>query len=156
MIDHPFSHGLKTDPRADVRKMYDDEKTRFFSNLEMAEVIESNQVTIFERQLHEGQMTQEIINGQSPSRQKLDFIVSLMTSGHHLRVNDVLSESVNTCLARMQDSGIVEKIFSKYYMTNSKSNTILLHRILQTCSHQLTVCYIQSTVIWGEQVCVNN
>ena len=116
MLDHPFLHQLKTDPREDVRNMYNSEKTKFFALSQIPEVRDSNQATIFERFIYENEMTEKIRKAQIPNRRQLDFIVNLLTSGHHLRINDILTESINTCLARAMDSGLVDKIFTKYYM----------------------------------------
>ena len=127
MLDNPCFHGLKDDPRKNVRDMYKSKQTQFCSLAELGKAIGSNQASVFDGTLHDRQMTLEILDGKTPSRQKLkDGTVILMTWGHHLRINDVLSESVNTYLARMMDSGIVRKLYNKYYMTDGKQNSIRL------------------------------
>ena len=120
MLDHPFYHGLATDPRANIPDMYYSKQTQFYSLPEILDVMKSNQATIFDSRIHYQQVTKEIKEGKSPSRQQFDESLSLMAMGHHLGLNDVLSDKVNTLLARMMDCGIVNKIFSKYYMSDGK------------------------------------
>ena len=60
------------------------------------------------------------MDGQPPNRQQLDETYMLGVCAHFLRVNDVLSESFNIYLARMMDSGIVARIYGRYYLSDGK------------------------------------
>ena len=62
----------------------------------------------------------ETSQGLPPSHKRLDDSIIWLTYGNHLRLNDILTDSVLTYLGQMQDSGIIKKILSKYYMSNGK------------------------------------
>ena len=117
-LDNPFYYGLETDPRKDVRNMYVSKHTTFFQLSEWSKVIDSNQATLFETNTHSIEMTGKILSGEPPTRRELDLDVALMSAGHFLRVNDVLSETTNTYLARLMASGIVNKIYGKYQLSD--------------------------------------
>ena len=120
MLDHPFFHTLATDPRNTVRNLYNSEQTQFYELAEIQRIIESNQATFLDETLYYQSTTNKILKGEAPSKLQFDDPLSLMARGHHLRLNDVLSITVNTLLARMMDSGLVAKIMGKYYMTDGK------------------------------------
>ena len=120
MLDHPFFHGLATDPRASVQELYYSDQMNFYSLSDLARIAKLNQARVHDTSLYYRQITIEILEGKSPSARLLDEPITLMARGHHLRINDILSKTVNTLLARIMDSGLVAKISSKYYMTDGK------------------------------------
>ena len=120
MLDHPFFHGLATDPRASVQELYYSDQMNFYSLSDLARIAKLNQARVHDTSLYYRQITIEILEGMSPSARLLDEPITLMARGHHLRINDILSNTVNTLLARIMDSGLVAKISSKYYMTDGK------------------------------------
>ena len=117
-LDNPFYYGLETDPRKDVRDMYASEHTTFFQLSEWSKVIDSNQATLFETNTHIIEMTGKILSGEAPTRRQLELDVALLSGGHYLRLNDVLSETTNTYLSRLMASGIVNKIYGKYQLSD--------------------------------------
>ena len=120
MFDHPFYHGFKTDPRKDVRELYNSPQKITYGFDRYLEATKTDQVHVSDKKTHDSQMRVEILNGRPQKRRILDDFLSVMTCGHHLRINDVLTESVNTILAWTMDSGITAKIFSKHYLSDSK------------------------------------
>ena len=116
MLDNPLFHTMESDPRQSFRDMYNSPKARIFSFSEWNEKDESNQATTDTSLVWQRGTTLEIKSGKSPSRMQLEEQFLILTCGHFLRVNDVLSEGFNTYLARMMDSGIVSKIFGQYYL----------------------------------------
>ena len=118
--NHPFFHSLASDPRTNVQNLYHSKQRKLFELEELTTTMESNQATVFDSRLHYAQLTKEILEGKDPSRRQLDEPITLMARGHHLRLNDVFSNTVNTFLARLMDSGLVAKMQGKYYMTDGK------------------------------------
>ena len=100
--------------------MYNSPNTRIFPISQWNEKDESNQATTDTSFVWQRGVTLEIQSGKSPSRRQLEEPFLILTCGHFLRINDVLSEGFNTYLARMMDSGIVPKIFGQYYFTPGK------------------------------------
>ena len=120
MLDHPFYHGFKTDPRQNVRDLYNAEQKITYTFDQYLEASKTTEAHTTDKETHDLQMKTEILSGRPQKRRILDDFLSVMTCGHHLRINDVLTESVNTILARTMDSGITAKIFSKHYLSESK------------------------------------
>ena len=120
MLDHPFFHGLATDPRKNVQEMYHSQQMTLWSLSDFDKVAKLNQAKVQDTSLYYRKITLEILKGLPPSSRVLKDPISIMAHGHHLRLNDVLSNTFNTLLARMFDSGVVAKIFSKYFLTNGK------------------------------------
>ena len=120
MLDNPLFHTMETDSRKSFRDMYNSPNARIFPISQWNEKDESNQVTTDVRLVWQRGTTLEIQSGKSPSRMQLEDPFLILTCGHFLRINDVLSEGFNTYLARMMDSGIVPKIFGEYYFTPGK------------------------------------
>ena len=121
MLDHPFYHGLATDPRAIVRKMYNSEQMEFYPLSDHSKVDKYIAAKVTDTSNYYRKITHQIRTGMSPTENVLVDPITIMARGHHLRINDVMSSSVNTMLARMMDSGVVAKIFSKYFLSNGKT-----------------------------------
>ena len=120
MLDHPFYHGLATDPRENVRELYNSDQMEFFPLSDQPKIDTNLDAKVTDTSLCYRQTTLEILGGLPPSSRVLKDPISIMAHGHHLKLNDVLSNTFNTLLARMFDSGVVAKIFSKYFLTNGK------------------------------------
>ena len=120
MLDHPFFHGLAADPRTSVQELYNSDQMTFYSLPDLARIGKLNEAKVIDTSLYYRQITLEILKGTSPQARVLEEPITLLARGLHLGLNDVLSNTVNTILARMFDSGVVAKIFSKYFLTNGK------------------------------------
>ena len=120
MLDHPVWHALETDPRKDVQNMYKSKNKKHFNVKQQKDVLESGQAHVSTVEIYELKIKKDVEQGLPPSHKRLDENIVWLTYGNHLKLNDVLTESVIAYLGRMQDSGIVRKILSKYYMSNGK------------------------------------
>ena len=120
ILDNPIYHTMKNDPRKDFRDLYNDEKTVIFPLAEWNEKMRANQVTTAMRLVYQREITLKILNGEKPVKRQLDEVFILLPCAYFLRVNDVLSEGFNTYLGRMMDTGIVAKIYGKYFLTEGK------------------------------------
>ena len=124
MLDHPVWHALETDPRKDVQNMYKSKNMKLFTVDKQKDVLESGQAHVATTEVYELKIKKEVELGLPPSHKRLDETITWLTYGNHLKLNDVLTERVLTYLGRMQDSGIVRKILSKYYMSNCKPSIL--------------------------------
>ena len=126
ILDNPLLHTMGSDARKSFRDMYHSRNARIFPVEQWNEKDESNQATTDNRYVWQRGTTLEIQSGKSPSRRQLEETFLILTCGHFLKINDVLSEGFNTYLARMMDSGIVPKIFGEYYFTPGKYSSFWL------------------------------
>ena len=122
ILDEDIFHIMASDPRKDFRDLYLSDQTEIYQYDRLAEVQQTDQATVFERKITTRGLTLKILDGQPPDRQQLDETYMLGVCAHFLRVNDVLSESFNTYLAQMMDSGIVARIYGKYYLSDGKTS----------------------------------
>ena len=120
MLKHPVWDALENDPRKDVQNMYKSKNTERFTVDQQKMVLESGQAHVSTVEIYELKIKKEVEQGLPPSHKRLDDSIIWLTYGNHLRLNDILTDSVLTYLGRMQDSGIIKKILSKYYMSNGK------------------------------------
>ena len=111
---------METDPRQNYKRMHKSNQIEFLPKNRFDEILRTTQATVMERKLASRQMALKILKGQSPNRFQLDETYAYGACSHFLKVNDVLSKSVNTFLARMMDSGIVDKIYRKYHLSESR------------------------------------
>ena len=109
---------MKTDPRQNFQRMNKSNQIEFLPKNRFDEILRTDQATIMERKQASREMTLKILNGQPPDRLQLDETYAYGACSHFMKVNDVLSESVNTYLARMMDSGIVDKILRNYDLSD--------------------------------------
>ena len=109
---------MKTDPRQNFQRMNKSNQIEFLPKNRFDEILRTDQATIMERKQASREMTLKILNGQPPDRLQLDETYAYGACSHFMKVNDVLSESVNTYLARMMDFGIVDKILRNDYLSD--------------------------------------
>ena len=109
---------METDPRQNFQRMNKSNQIEFLPKNRFDEILRTDQATVMERKQASRQMTLKILNGQPPDRLQLDETYANGACTHFMKVNDVLSESVNTYLARMMDSGIVDKILRNYDLSD--------------------------------------
>ena len=109
---------METDPRQNFQRMNKSNQIEFLPKNRFDEILRSDQATIMERKQASREMTLKILNGQPPDRLQLDETYAYGACSHFMKVNDVLSESVNTYLARMMDFGIVDKILRNDYLSD--------------------------------------
>ena len=121
-MDNPFYHALESDPRKEVRDLHGSTLTTYYTLAEWLNVVESNQATVFEANAYWQEMTTKILNGEFPHRRQIDYDLVLMTGGHFLRLNDVLTDTTDTYLSRLMASGVVNKIYGKYQLSDGKQN----------------------------------
>ena len=96
MLDHPFYHGLATDPREDVREMYKTGPVQFYPLSDQDKIDQYNQAQVLDSRRYYRQIALDVLKGKDPAHRLLDETISLMALGHHLRINDVLSDTVNS------------------------------------------------------------
>ena len=145
MLKHPVWDALENDPRKNVQNMYKSSNTERFTVDQQKMVLESGQAHVSTVEIYELKIKKEVEQGLPPSHKRLDDSIIWLTYGNHLRLNDVLTDSVLTYLGRMQDSGIIKKILSKYYMSNGKlaslkSIAIQISFNVLSLLHQLKWC----------------
>ena len=109
---------METDPRQNFQRMNKSNQIEFLPKNRFDEILRTDQATIMERKQASREMTLKILNGQPPDRLQLDETYAYGACSHFMKVNDVLSESVNTYLARMMDFGIVDKILRNDYLSD--------------------------------------
>ena len=115
---------MKTDPRQNFQRMNKSNQIVFLPKNRFDEILRTDQATIMERKQASREMTLKILNGQPPDRLQLDETYAYGACSHFMKVNDVLSESVNTYLARMMDFGIVDKILRNDYLSDGMLNAL--------------------------------
>ena len=115
MLDNPFFHALQLDPRENVRKFY--KHSTFYTFKDIERIQEMNEPKVVTRERYYTLMTKNIKEGNTPEARLFDEEISRLACGHFLRLNDIMSPTFNTYLARMMDSGIVAKIFNKRFLT---------------------------------------
>ena len=109
---------METDPRQNFQRMNKSNQIEFLPKSRFDEILRTDQATIIERKQASREMTLKILNGQPPDRLQLDETYAYGACTHFMKVNDVMSESFNTYLARMMDSGIVDKILRNHYLSD--------------------------------------
>ena len=109
---------METDPRKNFQRMNKSNQIEFLPKSRFDEILRTDQATIIERKQASREMTLKILNGQPPDRLQLDETYAYGACTHFMKVNDVLSESINSYLARMMDSGIVNKILRNHYLSD--------------------------------------
>ena len=109
---------METDPRQNFQRMNKSNQIEFLPKSRFDEILRTDQATIMERKKASRQMTLKILNGQPPDRLQLDVTYAYGACTHFMKVNDVLSESINSYMARMMDSGIVNKILRNHYLSD--------------------------------------
>ena len=115
---------METDPRQNFQRMNKSNQIEFLPKNRFDEILRTDQATIMERKQASREMTLKILNGQPPDRLQLDETYAYGACSHFMKVNDVLSESVNTYLARMMDFGIVDKILRNDYLSDGMLNAL--------------------------------
>ena len=115
---------METDPRHNFQRMNKSNQIEFLPKNRFDEILRTDQATVMERKQASRQMTLKILNGQPPDRLQLDETYAYGACSHFMKVNDVLSESVNTYLARMMDFGIVDKILRNDYLSDGMLNAL--------------------------------
>ena len=118
ILDEDIFHIMASDPRKNFRNLYLSNQVEIYQLKDIEDIRHSDQASILERKVNSLGLTSKILNGQPPNRQHLEETYMLLACAHFLRVNDVLSEAFNTYLARTMDSGIVAKIYRKYYLSD--------------------------------------
>ena len=118
ILDEDIFHIMASDPRKDFRDLYLSDQVEIFQLKDIEDITHTDQAKILERKVNSLGLTSKILDGKPPNRQHLEETYMLLACAHFLRVNDVLSETFNTYLARMMDSGIVAKIYRKYYLSD--------------------------------------
>ena len=109
---------METDPRQNFQRMNKSNQIEFLPKSRFDEILRTDQATIIERKQASREMTLKILNGQPPDRLQLDETYAYGACTHFMKVNDVLSESINSYMARMMDSGIVNKILRNHYLSD--------------------------------------
>ena len=120
ILNDDIVNRMKPDPRQHYYRMNKSNQMQFLPKNRFVEILRTDQATIIERKQASKQMTFKILNGQPPNRFQLDETYAYGACSHFLKVNDVLSKSINTYLARMMDSGIVDKIYRKHHLSESR------------------------------------
>lgn len=132
-MDNPFYHALESDPRKEVRDLHSSTHTTYFKLAEWLNVIESNQATLFDTNTYVQEMTTMILSGEFPHRTQIDYDLALLPCGHFLRLNDVLTDTIDTYLSRLMASGVVNQIYGKYQLSDGKQI------IASFCFHHLAM-----------------